>query len=173
MLPRLPYEGAVDADGHVLEPPDLWEKYLEPKYRDRALRVCVGDDGYEYLEIDGKRAKLTRPGALGMMGGMGMGMMNPMMGMSNVGSLSSMAGSYFDPRASAMNSSDTRSEPGDRRRPEKPALSLTTSDLSLYSVSTRTWTSLPTCFPSLEYTSAPRWKSSACHAGGSSPIVEA
>ncbi|HEV8714730.1 MAG TPA: amidohydrolase family protein [Candidatus Binatia bacterium] len=63
----------IDCDGHILEPPDLWEKYLEPKYRDRALRVRVGDDGYEYLEIDGKRAKLTRPGALGMMGGMGKG----------------------------------------------------------------------------------------------------
>ena len=24
----------IDADGHILEPPDLWEKYLEPKYRD-------------------------------------------------------------------------------------------------------------------------------------------
>jgi hypothetical protein len=23
----------IDADGHILEPPDLWEKYLEPKYR--------------------------------------------------------------------------------------------------------------------------------------------
>lgn len=61
----------IDCDGHILEPPDLWEKYLEPKYRDRALRIRVGDDGYEYLEIAGQRAKLTRPGALGMMGGMG------------------------------------------------------------------------------------------------------
>ena len=63
----------IDCDGHILEPPDLWEKYLEPKYRDRALRIRVGDDGYEYLEIDGKRAKLTRSGVLGMMGGMGKG----------------------------------------------------------------------------------------------------
>lgn len=61
----------IDCDGHILEPPDLWEKYLEPKYRDRALRIRVGDDGYEYLEIDNKRAKLLRPGALGTMGGMG------------------------------------------------------------------------------------------------------
>jgi uncharacterized protein len=61
----------IDCDGHILEPPDLWEKYLEPKYRDRALRIRMGDDGYEYLEIDTKRAKLTRPGALGTMGGMG------------------------------------------------------------------------------------------------------
>jgi hypothetical protein len=43
---------------------------------------------------------------MGMMGGMGMGMMNPMigMGLSNAGALGSMAGSYFDPRASAMSS---------------------------------------------------------------------
>lgn len=61
----------IDCDGHILEPPDLWEKYLEPKYRDRALRIRMGDDGYEYLEIDTNRAKLTRPGALGTMGGMG------------------------------------------------------------------------------------------------------
>lgn len=23
----------VDADGHILEPTDLWERYLEPQYR--------------------------------------------------------------------------------------------------------------------------------------------
>ena len=39
----------IDADGHILEPPDLWEKYLEPKYRPNAIRIRVGDDGYEYL----------------------------------------------------------------------------------------------------------------------------
>ncbi|MEW6296479.1 MAG: hypothetical protein AB1671_01895, partial [Thermodesulfobacteriota bacterium] len=61
----------IDCDGHILEPPDLWETYLEPRYRDRALRIRVGDDGYEYLEIAGKRAKLTRPGVLGTLGGMG------------------------------------------------------------------------------------------------------
>jgi uncharacterized protein len=61
----------VDADGHILEPPDLWEKYLEPKYRPNAIRVTVGDDGYEYLEVAGRRAGMTRPGALGTLGGMG------------------------------------------------------------------------------------------------------
>src|SRR5580700_7215932 len=61
----------IDADGHILEPPDLWEKYLEPKYRDRAIRIRVGDDGYEYLEVAGNRAKLTRQGQLGTLGGMG------------------------------------------------------------------------------------------------------
>ena len=24
----------IDCDGHILEPPDLWEKYLEPRYRE-------------------------------------------------------------------------------------------------------------------------------------------
>ena len=48
---RLSFEGAVDADGHILEPPDLWEKYLEPKYRDRALRIVVDENGLEELEI--------------------------------------------------------------------------------------------------------------------------
>ncbi len=61
----------IDCDGHILEPPDLWEKYLEAKYRDRAMRIRTGDDGYEYLEIDRKRAKLTQPGLLGSLGGMG------------------------------------------------------------------------------------------------------
>ena len=61
----------IDCDGHILEPPDLWEKYIDPKYRDRAMRIRVGDDGFEYLEIDRKRAKMTAPGLLGSLGGMG------------------------------------------------------------------------------------------------------
>ena len=42
---RLPYPGAVDADGHVLEPTDLWERYIDPRFRDRALRFVVDDEG--------------------------------------------------------------------------------------------------------------------------------
>jgi uncharacterized protein len=61
----------IDADGHILEPPDLWETYLEQKYRPQAIRIRVGDDGYEYLEVAGKRSAITRAGALGMLGGMG------------------------------------------------------------------------------------------------------
>ena len=38
-------ELVIDCDGHILEPPDLWETYLEPAYRDRALRIRVGADG--------------------------------------------------------------------------------------------------------------------------------
>ena len=61
----------IDCDGHILEPPDLWETYLEPRYRDRAIRIRVGDDAFEYLEIDGRRAVLPRQGQLGTLGGMG------------------------------------------------------------------------------------------------------
>lgn len=59
-LPRLAHGGAVDADGHVLEPPDLWERYLEPRYRARALRMRKDEGGSEYLEIDGRPSKLVR-----------------------------------------------------------------------------------------------------------------
>lgn len=70
-IKRFPYDGAIDADGHVLEPPDLWETYLEEKYRDRALRIRVDDEGLEYLEINGKPSKRTAKGSLGIMGAMG------------------------------------------------------------------------------------------------------
>ena len=52
-LPKLPFPGAVDGDGHVLEPPDLWEHYLETGLRKRAPGIRVDDEGLEYLEIDG------------------------------------------------------------------------------------------------------------------------
>jgi len=32
----------VDGDGHVIEPADLWLRYIEPEYRDRALQIKVG-----------------------------------------------------------------------------------------------------------------------------------
>jgi len=59
----------VDADGHLLEPPDLWERYLEPKYRDRAMRISVDKRGFEYLEIDRRKSVTIRGGTLGTLGG--------------------------------------------------------------------------------------------------------
>ena len=59
---RLSFDGAVDADGHILEPPDLWETYLEPKYRDRALRFVRDENGLEELEIGGERSRMSRRG---------------------------------------------------------------------------------------------------------------
>ena len=70
-IKRFPYEGTVDADGHILEPPDLWENYLEEKYRPRALRIQTDDDGFEYLEIDQQPSTRSRKGSLGLLGAMG------------------------------------------------------------------------------------------------------
>ena len=68
---RLPHDGAIDADGHVLEPPGLWEEYIDPAFRDRALRVILDENGLEQLEIGGKPSEMTRRGALATMGAMG------------------------------------------------------------------------------------------------------
>ena len=38
----------VDADSHVLEPADLWLRHLEPRFRDRAIRI-EERDGVEHL----------------------------------------------------------------------------------------------------------------------------
>ena len=69
--PPLPFAGAVDADGHILEPPDLWDTYLEPKYRDRALQVRVDEDGLEELWIGGERSRMSRHGFPSTLGAMG------------------------------------------------------------------------------------------------------
>jgi predicted TIM-barrel fold metal-dependent hydrolase len=44
----------IDADGHVLEPMDMFEKYMDPAYRERAPRLIVDTDGKERLLIEGK-----------------------------------------------------------------------------------------------------------------------
>ena len=63
-------ELVIDADGHILEPPDTWVKYIERKYRDRAMRIAVGEGGREYLEIDGQPSTLVPPAFLASLGGM-------------------------------------------------------------------------------------------------------
>src|SRR3989442_1656548 len=41
----------IDADGHVLEPVDIWDKYIDPGYRERAPRIIVDTDGKERLLV--------------------------------------------------------------------------------------------------------------------------
>ena len=75
---RVAVDGAVDADGHILEPPDLWEQYIDPKFRDRALRIVIDEQGLEELEIGGKRSMMSRrgfPSTLGAMGAPDLGAM--------------------------------------------------------------------------------------------------
>ncbi|MFV0523534.1 MAG: amidohydrolase family protein [Acidimicrobiales bacterium] len=68
---RLSVDGAVDADGHILEPPDLWETYIDPEFRDRALRFRIDEDGLEELEINGHRSTMSRKGFPSTLGAMG------------------------------------------------------------------------------------------------------
>jgi uncharacterized protein len=68
---RISVPGAVDADGHILEPPDLWDTYIDPKFRDRALRIVVDENGLEELEIDGRRSQMSRRGFPATLGAMG------------------------------------------------------------------------------------------------------
>ena len=63
--------GAVDADGHILEPPTLWEEYIDPQFRDRALRFRVDEHGLEELEIDGRTSRMSRAGFPSTLGAMG------------------------------------------------------------------------------------------------------
>src|SRR5258705_2232261 len=62
---------SVDADGHILEPADTWIKYIDPQYRDRAIRIDHDDKGWEVLLFDNKPAEVVR-GTLGALGGVGM-----------------------------------------------------------------------------------------------------
>jgi predicted TIM-barrel fold metal-dependent hydrolase len=42
----------VDADGHILEPLNLWTDYIDPAYRDRAPRLIKNNNGAMQLQID-------------------------------------------------------------------------------------------------------------------------
>ena len=52
---------AVDVDGHIMEPPDLFERNLEPKYRDRAYKLVADDEGIEHPVMDNVWLDNTRP----------------------------------------------------------------------------------------------------------------
>ena len=44
----------IDADGHVLEPVDIWDKYIDPGFRERAPRIIIDTDGKERLLVEGQ-----------------------------------------------------------------------------------------------------------------------
>lgn len=54
----------VDADSHVLEPPNLWLDYLEPKFRDRAIYIRNTPAGEE-LVVDNEVLLKGRLASLG------------------------------------------------------------------------------------------------------------
>jgi uncharacterized protein len=65
----------IDADGHILEPPDLWENYSDPRFRNDCPKLIVTEGGGEIFKIEGDDAfdlgrgkKKIRLGGLGTIG---------------------------------------------------------------------------------------------------------
>jgi len=64
-----PVYNVIDSDGHILEPLNLWENYIDPAFRERAPRLFIDEDGKERLRIDGKAFGGRKGlGALGAVG---------------------------------------------------------------------------------------------------------
>src|SRR6266446_8169974 len=59
----------IDADGHVLEPVDLWDTYIDPAFRGRGPRLFVDQDGKERLRVEDK--VLGSAKGLGLIGAIG------------------------------------------------------------------------------------------------------
>ena len=59
----------VDIDGHIMEPSNLWLDYIDPEYRDHALKISKDEKGLEYLNVDGVKSWFGRNGGLGGAGG--------------------------------------------------------------------------------------------------------
>src|SRR3954465_6958747 len=60
---------AIDADGHILEPLDLWDKYIDPEFRERRPRVVIDENGKERLSVEDKL--LGNPRGIGSLGAVG------------------------------------------------------------------------------------------------------
>ena len=59
----------VDADGHILEPLDLWDNYIDPEFRERRPRFVIDENGKERLKVEGKL--LGNPRGIGSLGSVG------------------------------------------------------------------------------------------------------
>src|SRR5258708_39249060 len=59
----------VDSDGHILEPPTLWDDYIAAAFRDRAPKLVVDKDGKQRLLIE-EQILGSRQG-MGGIGGVG------------------------------------------------------------------------------------------------------
>ena len=59
--------GAISADSHVVEPPNCYIDFIDPKFRDRAPRVVTQPDGSDAFHIDGMKKDV----GLGLMDGAG------------------------------------------------------------------------------------------------------
>ncbi len=71
-IQRLSFSGAVDADGHVLEPSDIWERYIDPEFRAGAVRIVKDSNGVERMEVGGRASKFMYGSRLTSLAAMGM-----------------------------------------------------------------------------------------------------
>ncbi len=44
----------IDSDGHLLEPPSVWEEYTEPAYREKVIQIAKDAEGIDCLKINGE-----------------------------------------------------------------------------------------------------------------------
>jgi hypothetical protein len=51
----------IDADGHICEPPALWNDYIEKRHRADAIRVERDPDGRDWISINGTMRRNLRP----------------------------------------------------------------------------------------------------------------
>jgi predicted TIM-barrel fold metal-dependent hydrolase len=62
----------IDADGHVTEPPNLWEEHMDPRFRDGCPKLITIEDGHEILRLEYNDAiDLSRGRARITFGGVG------------------------------------------------------------------------------------------------------
>src|SRR5512134_1924600 len=59
----------IDADRHILEPLDLWDRYIDPEFRERRPQFVIDENGKERLEVGGKL--LGNPRGIGSLGSVG------------------------------------------------------------------------------------------------------
>src|SRR6266705_868311 len=68
-MPMTRAYNVVDADGHILEPLDLWDSYIDPEFRERRPRFVIDENGKERLKVEGKL--LGNPRGIGSLGSVG------------------------------------------------------------------------------------------------------
>ncbi len=52
----------IDADGHIVEPVDIWERYLEKEYRALAPQLVYDEHGFERVKVEGRLIGKTAGG---------------------------------------------------------------------------------------------------------------
>ncbi len=66
----------IDSDSHVLEPADLWQKYMEPKFRAMAPHMEVDGAGMEEFHVEAgnvvKLGTMIPNNAFAAVGGIGL-----------------------------------------------------------------------------------------------------